>query len=204
MDRIRLRLWLVALAFILLGLAIGFTYQKLRGGEIRLAEGRRLYEAGRYDLAEKSYLEASELAPQRADAWYGLGMCRKNRGKPAEAADALSHATALRPDCTPWLVEYAEALQWTARYAEAQKAWERVLSLVPATDNRARMARMNIARNLASQGQPDQAADMLRKMLAEKDDNQVRFLLAEVLAWNGRFQESAAEYRRSLDSQPEK
>ena len=204
MDRIRLRSWLVALIFLLLGLAVSLVYRQFRGGEVRLAEGRRLYEAGRFGLAESSFLRATELAPQSADAWHGLGMCRKNRGASAEAAAALSRATSLKSECMPWLIDYAEALQWAGQYPQAQKAWEHVQSLLPPNDARVRMARMNIARNLASQGRPDQAVEMLKKMLTEKDDNQVRFMLAEVLAWNGRFQESSAEYRRSLGSQPEK
>ncbi len=62
MNRTRRRLWLVSLIFILLGVAVGLLYQKLRGGEIRLAEGRRLYEAGRFDLAESSFQQATRLA----------------------------------------------------------------------------------------------------------------------------------------------
>lgn len=203
MERSRLRLWVVSLAFILLGFVLILIYQTVRAGEISLAEGRRLYEAGRFELAEPAFRRATLANPHKAEAWYGLGMCLKNQGQADEAAEALSKATALRDDFAPWWIECAEALQWAGRHDQAIEAWRRAASLLPPKDARVRIARMNIARSLASQGQTDEAVELLEEMLAEKEDREVRFTLAEVLAWKGRFEESAEQYRRSLDTQPE-
>jgi tetratricopeptide (TPR) repeat protein len=204
MKKARSRLWLPSLLFVLLAVALGITYQKYRAGDIQTAEGRREDDAGRFDLAESSFHRATQLEPTNADAFYWLGMSRKNRGDSAGAAEALAKATSLKPERISWWVEYAESLQWAERFADAERAWERVRGLLPPGDVRVRMVRVNIARNIGAQGQIDRAVEMLNKMLAEKDDRQVRFMLAEVLAWGGRFKESAEEYRRAFDSKPEK
>ncbi len=204
MDRARRQLWLVAILFVAIGTVIGVAYQKYRAGDIQAAEGRREYEAGRFDLAETSYLRATQARPNSAEAWYWLGMSRKNQGLSAAAAEALGKATSLKPDRAAWWVEYAEALQWADRFADAEQAWKRVAELLPPDNPRIRQARMNIARNLGAQGRIEEAVKLLETLLTEKEDRQTRFLLAEVLAWGGRFEESARQYRQALDSKPEK
>ncbi len=203
MDRAHSRMWFVTLFFIALGVSVGFVYRQLRGSEVQLAQGRRHYEVGKFDLAREYFAKAAKLDPKNADAWHDLGMSCKNLGKTAEAAKALAKATELRPKTPSWWFDYAETLQWLDKRPEAEHAWQRVIELLPPDDARVRQAKTSIARNLAAQGQTDRAIEILNKLLAEKDDRQVRFVLAEVLAWGGRFQESAEQYRRSLDSQPE-
>ena len=158
-------------------------YLHFRAGHIQAVEGRKEYDAGRFDLAEKAYARATQADPDHAEAWYWLGISRKNQGLSASAADALAEATALSPERTTWWIEYAEALQWAERLK----------------------ASMNLAQAIGGQGgeHVDRAVRMLEEILAKNEDRQVRFALAEVLLMAGRLEESKEQYRRALNSQRE-
>ena len=205
MPRSRTRLWLTALLFVALAVIIFFFYQHLRAGHIQAAEGRLEYNAGRFDLAEKAYARATQADPDNAEAWYWLGISRKNQGLSTTAADALAEATALNPDRIDWWIEYAEALQWAERFSEAEQAWQKVMALLPPDDPRLYQARENLALSMGGQGgtNVDRAVDMLEEILAKNEDRRVRFALAQVLAWAGRLEESKEQYSRALNSQRE-
>ena len=202
MPAVRKRVWRVSL-LLLAGGAIYVGYHWLRASNIQLAQGRMAYDAGRYDLAEAAYLRAVSMAPNKAEAWYWLGISRKNQGKSKLAADALEQAVKLQPRYASWQFECAEALQWAEQFAKAEQAWQRLLDMVPADDPRAIKGRLNLAKCLAAQGQLDRAVQMLQQMLAQKDDRNVRFVLAEILAYAGRLEESTEQWRRALGSQSE-
>jgi len=164
-----------------------------------------LYWAGRFDMAEAAYQRVTQADPENAEAWYWLGISRKNQGLSASAADALGKATSLSPDRVTWWFEYAEALQWVERFSEAETAWQKVMQLLPPDHPRLRQARVNLARSMGGQGgaHVDRAVRMLEEVLAKNEDRRVRFALAEVLAWAGRLEESKEQYRRALNSQRE-
>lgn len=205
MTRSGIRLWLTVAAFVAIAVIMFFAYKHLRAGHIQAAEGRKVYDVGKFDLAENAYARATEVDPDNADAWYWLGISRKNQGKSADAADALAEATSLNPDRIDWWIEYAEALQWAERFSEAEKAWQKAMDLLPTDDPRLHQARVNLARSMGGQGgaSVDRAVRMLEETLAHNEDRRVRFALAEVLAWAGRLEESKEQYRRALNSQRE-
>lgn len=203
MPAARRQLWLVALIFLVAGGVICVGYLWLRASSIQLAQGRMAYDAGRYDLAEDAYVRAVTLAPNSAEAWYWLGISRKNQGKSKLAAEALEQAVTLKPRNASWQFECAEALQWAEQFAKAEQAWRRLLDMIPADDPRAIKGRLNLAKCLAAQGQLDRAVQMLQEMLAQKDDRNVRFVLAEILAYAGRLEESTEQWRRAFGSPPE-
>ncbi len=202
MPAARRQLWLVALAFVILGAGIYLFYFRLRGADIQIAQGRHLYDQGKYALAEAAYEQAAKLSPEHADAWYWLGISRKNQGKDAEAAEALAQATELNPGNVNWWIESAEALQWAGRFVEADKAWRKALELLPPEDARVTKARVNLARVLVARGETAAALQVLNEMLARKDDRQLRFVMAELLGYAGKFEESAEQYRLALGDQP--
>ncbi len=208
MSSSRGQLWFIALVFAALAVAGTLAYQRFRVGDIQLAEGRRAYDAGRFEVAEKAFERSVGHNPQNAGAWYWLGLSRKNQGRSAEAAEAFGRAAALQPQNVLWWMELAQCLQWSQRFAEAEQAWERVLQGLPDNDNRRREAGINRAKCLAGLGRTDQAVSALKGQLAADDSPLVRFALAEVLAWAGRFDESETQYRLALHaaspgSQPE-
>jgi len=205
MLRSTTRLWLTAFLFVVLAVVLVILYQHIRAGHIQAAEGRKDYDAGKFDLAEGAYARATGLDPNNAEAWYWLGISRKNQGRSAEAADALAKATALNPDRLDWWFEYAEALQWSERFGESEKAWQSVIALLPPNDARLNKVRENLALSICGQGGPnvDRAVGMLEEILAKNEDRRVRCALAQVLAWAGRLEESEAQYRRALNPQRE-
>ncbi|MBN1490798.1 MAG: tetratricopeptide repeat protein [Phycisphaerae bacterium] len=203
MLKARSQLWLTALLFAVLGMVIALAYHYFRAGNIQQAEGRREYDAGRFDLAEVAFSRATQANPANGDAWYWLGLSRKNQGRVGPAAEALAKATSLEPDRVAWWIEYAEALQWAQQFAKAEEAWNEVIRLLPPDDARRVHTHIQLARALGGQQATDRAITVLENLLTQKDTPQVRFALAEVLAWGGRLEESAQQYRRALDTQPE-
>ncbi len=197
------QLWLVVLVFVIVGLAIIAAYFKLRASDIQIAAGKKTYDAGKFALAEEAYQRAADLSPHDAEAWYGLGMSRKCQGKSKLAADALSKATELNPRNAQWWYECAESLQWAERFADAERAWVKTLELLLPTDGRVLQAKTQLARCLTAEGKGDQAVTMLKDVLAKQDNRSIRFVLAELLGYMGRFEESANEYQRALGGTPE-
>jgi len=205
MFRSGVRLWLMAVAFVVIAIIMFFMYKQFRQGHIYAAEGRKVYDAGKFDLAENAYGRATEANPDNADAWYWLGISRKNQGKSATAAAALAKATELSPDRIDWWIEYAEALQWAERFCKAEQAWQKVMDTLPPDDSRLNQVRENLALSICGQGgaNVDRAVGLLEEILTTKDDRRIRFALAQVLAWAGRLEESKEQYRRALNSQRE-
>ncbi|NLX22566.1 MAG: tetratricopeptide repeat protein [Phycisphaerae bacterium] len=204
MGRVKRQVLLAAGVFVVLGIALGLLYLQVRAGSIQAAEGRRVYDTGRFELAEQAFERATRANPKEPDPWYWLGMSRRNQGQPARAAEAFARATALEPQRVDWWVDYAQALQWAEQFKQAEEAWGRVLALLPPHDERVRPARLDQVRCVRGQKQFDRAIGLLEDILAHEDDYRVRLLLGETLAYAGRFDESTEQYRRALSAQQEK
>jgi len=205
MPRTSKQLWLPILLFAVIAVGVSVAYQRYRAGDIQMAEAQQAFKAERFDLAEAAYARATQVAPNNAEAWYWLGISRRNQGLVATAADALSKATELDDSHTVWWIACAETLQWSKRFAEAEKAWQRALDQLKPKDGQlkpkdGRMIeiQINMARSIASQGEIDRAQKLLEDLLAVQDDPQIRSVLAELLAGAGRFEESANQYRKAL------
>jgi len=194
----------ILVVFVILAVVVTAAFLHFRASDIEMAQARRAFDVGRFDVAEAAFERATRYAPADAEAWYWLGITRKCEGKIPGAADALVKATELKPDNVLWWFECARLLQWAKRYPEAEHAWKQTLELLPPDDDyRRNEARISLARTIAAQGQIDRSAAILEKMLGEKEDPQIRFVLAELLAWAGRFEESAKQYRIALQQQSE-
>jgi superkiller protein 3 len=203
MPAARRQLWLIVGLFIILGAAICVAYVKLRASDIQAAQGRQAYDAGKYELAEYAYRRAVEMDSRNAEAWYWLGISCKNQGKMEPAADALVKATELSPDNLNWLFECAQALQWASRFDQAQKAWGKFIEIAPADDPRTFHARLNQARCILHGGDVEHAIRILEDMLARQDSREARFVLAELLGYAGKYDESIQEFRRALGEKPQ-
>jgi len=195
----QLKTVLVVFAILAIGTIVGYHY--VRAGNIAMAEGRRTFDLGKFDVAEEAFERATRFDPNNAEAWYWLGAARKCQGKIEAAADALVKATKLNGQDVNWWFECAQLLQWSRRFAEAEQAWKRTLQLLAPDDPRRREVQVNLARAIAFQGDVDRAVAMFEKMLAARNDPELRFVLAELLMWTGRLEESANQYRIALQQQ---
>ena len=63
-----------------------------------MAEGWRLWQTQQMDEAAVNFRQATELAPENADAWNGLGWADFDSGKTTEAEAAFKTALKLKPD----------------------------------------------------------------------------------------------------------
>jgi tetratricopeptide (TPR) repeat protein len=204
----RKRLWSIVLAFLAIGLGTIVIYQIVRAAPIRISEGLKHYEAGRYEQAERAFEEAVELDPDNARGWYELGRCKLQDGFSPEALNCFEKAVDLEPPANkPWVHElfgyYARGLQWSGRPAEAETVWREALDKLPKRSTHRLEYQVNLARSIALQGdeKTNRAIEMLRSLADETGEPRVRLALAEVLAWAGRFDASAEQYQQAL-SQP--
>jgi tetratricopeptide (TPR) repeat protein len=60
--------------------------------------GNSLLRLGKFQEAEKSYLESIKLSPDRSDAYYNMAISLEQQGRRAEAIDAIRKALALSPE----------------------------------------------------------------------------------------------------------
>lgn len=82
--------------------------------------------------AVPAYLRATQIAPQSAEAWIGLGRAYfREPDTYAKALTAFQTAARLAPDRTDFFDNYAEALRETSRVAEAEALLRRRLHAAP-------------------------------------------------------------------------
>ena len=103
--------------------------------------------------AEPLFLRLTELMPQAAQAWAGLGRCRVGLQRASDAIEPLRRAAELRPDDAAAAIHHAGALALAGRPSEALTVLERAATSWP--DN-ATIA-FNRGRALQALGRREQA-----------------------------------------------
>jgi predicted TPR repeat methyltransferase len=97
----------------------------------RIAQGRVLIDAGRFDDARRVFGEICETGSENAEAWFLLGAIAGQFGDMAEAARCSSRAAALAPEYADAHFNLGLALRRLGRPAEAEKSLRRVTMLRP-------------------------------------------------------------------------
>lgn len=194
--------WICALMIVVTAVTV-VGYHFLRAGDIQLAQARRAFDAGRFDVAEEALERATHVDPNHPEAWRWLGITRKCLGDIPGSADALARAVELNDGDVNWWFDAAQVQQWARRFDEAEHAWKRTLELLPPDDGRVGEARTNLARVMVFQGDVDRGVTIFTEMLDSANDPDLRFVLAELLMWAGRLEESAEHYRLALQQKSE-
>ncbi len=96
-----------------------------------MALGATMLNQGRYNEAERHYVEASELRPNAAEARYGLGVSFLRGRQAIRAVDALAEAVRLAPSDLAARTDLAAALALAGRTDEAIKEYERLTAMLP-------------------------------------------------------------------------
>jgi len=100
-----------------------------------LALGSTQLLLGQFDEAERSFLRAIEIYPDRSAPngmqFYLLGMAQNREGKFPQAELSLRKAIAVHPRYTQYHYELALALRGQGRTAEARQALETELDIFP-------------------------------------------------------------------------
>lgn len=81
--------------------------------------------------AEQAWLQVCTLAPDNAEAWYGLSWVRERTGDPEGSLAACERCVALAPDYSPAQVRLGRLLLASGRPAEAEAAFRRAMRLEP-------------------------------------------------------------------------
>ena len=106
--------------------------EELASGErIHLLEGRRAFDAGRYEDAAAAFQKAVEAAPRSARARINLATALGQQGAVPEALTQLEQAIALQPDNPTAHFNLAVLLERQGRTGEAVTRWRQVVELAP-------------------------------------------------------------------------
>jgi spermidine synthase len=159
------------------------------------------HEAGSASRALEHYVRALEKDPAHPGAVYGMAKLMADRGRRAEALDALARA---RP--SPLLDREigrlrAELLEHLGRPAEAAQVWQRQLQSDPEGRYLAAEALGRIA---LAQGDLAGARRHLAKALEwNPDDGRAKGILASVLAAQGETAEALGLFREAVRAAPD-
>ncbi|DAC44451.1 MAG TPA: tetratricopeptide repeat protein [Candidatus Thalassarchaeaceae archaeon] len=83
------------------------------GGRVRqlLSDAKSYADAGDMLLASQLYIKATEINPENAAAWYGLGVVQISRGFPDESVQAFERANMLDSEHAPTAANLAVLLE---------------------------------------------------------------------------------------------
>jgi Flp pilus assembly protein TadD len=145
--------------------------------------------AGRWNEAESIYRLLVSQFPDAADAWGWLGLFYLDAGRPADAVEPLTRATALEPGHGGYHGALGYAAMLTSRRAEAIAAFRRALEIGPPKPE----LHNNLALALEDAGQHDEALMQFDAALAMQPDFQdAIFNRGKLLLRMGRFADAAA------------
>jgi len=127
----RLRLFIALAITVAAGFAVLFIFVVYRVLHVRStwADGKRLYEAGRYAEASIPLREFSAQMPSDADGHYWLANALGFSNQVEEAVIELRTAARLDPKNAGYQVALGNALQFLGREVEAEQAFRKSLSL---------------------------------------------------------------------------
>lgn len=110
---------------------MGEKRKRLTAAASLLRQAFAAHGANRLDEAKSLYRQTLQLAPETAEAWFGLGRLARQVGAAAAAIEALSKGSSLAPNDANLRTEYASALQEADRIDEAAAEFEAVCRLRP-------------------------------------------------------------------------
>ncbi|HMA54702.1 MAG TPA: tetratricopeptide repeat protein, partial [Acidobacteriota bacterium] len=153
-----------------------------------------------YAEAVSAYRKVTQLDPNRADAFYGLGTILLKQTQYKDAAEALEKAAALGYAGKELQFELGGAYEAIPDFAKAAAAYEKYISLGPA-NAWAAYQRLGICKT--NLGEFDAAiAALLEAEKAQPKDVKVRDALAEAYTKAGRLEDAEAVYKAMAELNP--
>jgi len=159
------------------------------------------------DLSRPAFLRATQLAPDSADAWIGLGRTDLSDGDSlTEALQALEHAAQLAPLREDYQVNYADALNRNGRGPEAENVLRQFLNRNP-YDARAHRALGNVLQE--NDPTPDRLAEAEKETKAALEDSPVphfralaELQLGQILLSQRKAPEAVTALRQAMTDDP--
>jgi tetratricopeptide (TPR) repeat protein len=190
----------------------------------QLAIGKLYVATGQFRLANAAYAKAVAMAPQIAEAWYGLGVTNRslaeeilkkaNRQSVAanvstqtevqalldKAVQALTRAAELEPDSARTHLLMAESLSDGGKLADAIPEYRAAIKLDPSLD----AAYLGLATQYWKNRQFDEAVPLLKRTLAKSpEDPEANGMLADILEHEGNLKDAATYAHRALNRKPD-
>ena len=192
--------------------------------EFRYNLGNLLRKRGERDAARSAYEQAVSAKPELADAWYALGHINLEDGDEAKAEKCLLRAIDILPSMPAALYDLGQLSLKQGRLDEAEGLFRKSIEagdFVPAVNGLGMLllkqnrveeakaclekaaemdpaylpARCNLAVLATWSGNPEYAADELRKAISKApDDGDLHFNLALALLTAGHLREGWLEY----------
>ena len=162
--------------------------QKLVRGERGLvAQGRRAYEAGRFDEAAEAFRKAITAAPASATAHANLGLALVRLGKPGDAVKSFESALRLDPAN---VTAHASLGMLLADQGSTQAALNHLRTAFEHTPEDRNVA-VALLRQLLRLGRADEAIDVMTRLRSfDPDDENTLVSVSILLADRGRYREA--------------
>ena len=161
--------------------------------------GVALAASGRLGAAIAAFTRAARLDPRNAAVHHRLGRALLDGGRPAQAAESLRLATALRDDAAAYC-DLALALRRERLDADAVAAYRRAVALAPSLVE----ALVGLADLLELGGDYEEAAQLWRRAAALAPDTAAACVyLARALMTEGDFTAAETELRAAAMLDPE-
>lgn len=167
-----------------------------RKAERLLAQAKSAYDAGALEEAGRFATAAALLAPHLPELHYLLGMVALKHGDPMTAVPHLKHATELHESEGSYHFALGEALQELGAHEGACEHLGRALELVPPDHPRRTELRLRLAASLQDRKRFDEAARLVRDVLATEPDSPGALLQLAMLRF---FESDGDEARRVMD-----
>jgi serine/threonine-protein kinase len=156
--------------------------------------GRLHNSAGQYDLSREEFQRALDLAPRDPEAIQGMAQTFQRLGRNNEAEAMFRRATELRPDSWEGYFRLGNFYYAQSQYREAESQYRRALEIEP--DNAPVF--INLGTTLTNENRFGEAQTVLEKAVALNPTYSAYNNLASVYYLEGRYEDAAAIYEKSL------
>jgi tetratricopeptide (TPR) repeat protein len=165
-------------------------------------KGMQLAEKGKFEEAEKHFLQATDVYPKFAAAWFALGQVQQRENKPAEARK--SYEAAIGAD-KKFVSPYDQLALLSAQggsWEEALKYSKTVIELNPVEFPSAFWYNAIANYNLKNTGEAEKSAKALLKVDTRHRYPQAESMLAQFAVNRGEYAEAATHLRAYLALAP--
>ncbi|HMJ63386.1 MAG TPA: tetratricopeptide repeat protein, partial [Bryobacteraceae bacterium] len=161
-------------------------------------KGMQLAEKGKFEEAEKHFLEATDTYPKFAAAWYALGQVEQRQNKAGEARKSYEAAIAADKKFVSPYDQLALLSAQSGSWEDAVKYSQTAIELNPVEFPSAFWYNAIANYNLKKNGEAEKSAKALLKMDPRHKYPQAESMLAQFAVNRGEYAEAATHLRAYL------
>jgi tetratricopeptide (TPR) repeat protein len=165
-------------------------------------KGIQLAEKGKFEEAEKRFLEATDVYPKFAAAWFALGQVQQRENKPAEARKSYEAAIGADKKFVSPYDQLALLSAQGGNWEEAVKYSKTVIELNPVEFPSAFWYNAIANYNLKNTGEAEKSVKALLKVDTRHRYPQAESMLAQFAVNRGEYAEAATHLRAYLALAP--